>query len=135
MIGKKDIYHPAKEERNNQQLYKCSCEQYPELFEDLIITGCHSILVYRFIDSVQRQNVIGAIGKIYSTDGRLRLPACADLRASVYEESGTYCIYHLALKNDDRLGNYGIWANGLLVESCSKRYLEELSGMQITRLE
>ena len=28
-------------------------------------------------------------------------------------------------------GNYGIWANGLLVETCSKRYLKELSGMAL----
>jgi len=27
--------------------------------------------------------------------------------------------------------NYGIYANGLLVESCSKRYLIELSKMEI----
>ena len=25
--------------------------------------------------------------------------------------------------------NYGIYANGLLVETCSKRYLKELSNM------
>jgi hypothetical protein len=27
--------------------------------------------------------------------------------------------------------NYGVYANGLLVESCSKRYLTELSNMRI----
>jgi hypothetical protein len=27
--------------------------------------------------------------------------------------------------------NYGIYANGLLVETCSKRYLSELSNMRI----
>jgi hypothetical protein len=29
--------------------------------------------------------------------------------------------------------NYGIYANGLLVESCSKRYLAELSGMKLLK--
>jgi hypothetical protein len=40
-------------------------------------------------------------------------------------------IYHIALENDDPYMNYGIYANGLLVESCSKRYLKELSKMRI----
>jgi hypothetical protein len=40
-------------------------------------------------------------------------------------------IYHIALENDDYYGNYGIWANGLLVETCSCRYLKEFSKMTI----
>jgi len=40
-------------------------------------------------------------------------------------------IYHLALENENYFSNYGIYANGLLVESCSKRYLKELSGMEL----
>jgi hypothetical protein len=27
--------------------------------------------------------------------------------------------------------NYGVYANGLLVETCSKRYLKELSHMEL----
>jgi hypothetical protein len=50
MIGKKDIYHPATEERIKDQLYQCSQNEYPEIFEPLIITGCHSILVDDFKD-------------------------------------------------------------------------------------
>jgi len=48
MIGKRDMNHPASQERIKNQLYKCSKEQYPELNEDLIITGCHAILVDSF---------------------------------------------------------------------------------------
>ena len=44
MIGKKEFHHTP-QERIKNQLYTCSTENYPELFEDLIITGCHSILV------------------------------------------------------------------------------------------
>jgi hypothetical protein len=43
-------------------------------------------------------------------------------------------IWHIALENDDYYMNYGIYANGLLVESCSKRYLKELSKMEIVNL-
>ena len=38
-------------------------------------------------------------------------------------------IYHFALENDIYTYNYGVYANGLLVESCSKRYLAEIANM------
>ena len=131
MIGKRDIYHNVSKERNKEQLYKCSQTEYPEVFEPLILTGCHSILVDEFINEEQKEKVIEVNGKIYVTDNKYRLPACADHRASVYEIAGTYTIYHLALENDDSRMNYGIYANGLLVETCSKRYLKELSNMSL----
>jgi hypothetical protein len=71
------------------------------------------------------------LGDIYVTEKKYRLPACVDERASVYEVPGDYTIYHIALENDNYYWNYGIYANGLLVESCSKRYLKELSGMDL----
>jgi len=133
MIGKKEIYHNALEKGYKDQLYKCRQDQYPELLEDLIITGCHSILVDNFTDEEQREKVIkvNGKGKIYVTDHKYRLPACCDPRASVYENQGMYTVYHLALDNDDYYMNYGIYANGLLVETTSKRYLKEESNMTL----
>ena len=131
MIGKREIQHPASKERIKDQLYKCSENEYPEVFEPLVITGCHSILVDDFISEKQKERVIEVNGNTYVTDNKYRLPACADLRASVYEIPGNYTIYHLALANDDYYMNYGIYANGLLVETCSKRYLKELSNMEL----
>jgi hypothetical protein len=57
--------------------------------------------------------------------------AYLDEKAKPFEEEGTFTIYHLALENEHYTGNYGIYANGLLVESCSKRYLKELSHMEL----
>jgi hypothetical protein len=51
--------------------------------------------------------------------------------ASVYEKEGIFTIYHFALENDDTRMNYGIYANELLVETCSKRYLKEISNMEL----
>jgi hypothetical protein len=79
----------------------------------------------------QGEKTMEDFGDIYETDGKPRLNAYIDERASVYEVPGTYTIYHLALENDDYYGNYGIYANGLLVESCSKRYLLEHSNMEL----
>jgi hypothetical protein len=132
MIGKREIYHPSVNERIKDQLYKCSKDQYPDIFEDLVITGCHSILVDNFISKEQKEKTMEInSGKIFITDKKYRLPAAADERSLVYEFPGYYTIYHLALENDDYYMNYGIYANGLLVESCSKRYLKELSNMDL----
>ena len=131
IIGRSTIHNPSNEERSKERLYKCSKEQYPELMEDLIITGCHSILVDEFTNPQQREKTAEVLTRIFVTDCKYRLPACVDERASVYEIPGSHTIYHLALENDDYLMNYGIYANGLLVETSSKRYLKELSKMEL----
>ena len=131
MIGKKEIYNPSLQERIKDQLYKCENTEFSEIFEPLIITGAHSILVDSFISEEQKQKVIEVNGKIYVTDSKYRVPACVDPRASIYENPGIYTIYHFALENDNYYMNYGVYANGLLVETCSKRYLKELSNMKL----
>lgn len=131
MIGKREITHSAVEERIKDQLYKCSTDKYPELFEDLIITGCHSILIDTYSSEEEREKTIEVNGDTYVTDEKYRLPACADERATVYENVGEHTIYHFALENPDYFMNYGIYANGLLVETCSQRYLKELSMMEL----
>jgi hypothetical protein len=131
MLGKREFYNPALKDRIKDQLYKCSQEQYPEVFEPLIITGCHSILIEEYKDQEEREKTIEVVGNTYITDDKYRLPACVDERASIYETEGNTMIYHLALDCDDYYMNYGIYANGLLVETCSKRYLKELSNMVI----
>jgi hypothetical protein len=131
MIGKSEITNPNNNERIKTRLYICKNNNYPEVFEDLIITGCHSILVDEFADELQRENTIKINGDTYLTDNYYRIPACADERAIPYTEEGVFNIYHIALENDDYYMNYGIYANGLLVESCSKRYLKELSNMKL----
>jgi len=130
MIGKKEIYHPACNERIKDQLYECSPSKYTELFEPLIITGCHSILVDDFKDG-EREKMLGLLKDIYVTDHKYRLAACVDERTIVYKNPGTYTIYHVALENDNYYMNYGVYANGLLVETCSQRYLKELSNMNM----
>ena len=81
------------------------------------------------LEEQEREKIIDMFDKIYVTDNKYRLPACVDTKASVYETSGTYTIYHLALENDNIYSNYGIYANGLYVESCSKRMMKDFSGM------
>jgi hypothetical protein len=132
MIGKKSIYHKACiEDRIKDQLYKCSHENFKEVFEHLVLTGCHCILVDNYVSEEQRKKTIEVNKDTYVTDRKYRLPACVDERTTVYEIPGTYTIYHLALENPDYYMNYGIYANGLLVETSSRRYLKEISGMEL----
>ena len=131
IIGKKEIYHLACKERIKDQLYKCSKEQYPEVFEDLVITGCHCILVEEFTTQEEKEKTIEVNGDIYITDDKYRLPACADEKTTVYEKQGNHTIYHFALENNDYYMNYGVFANGLLVETTSKRFMNELTDMDI----
>jgi len=131
MIGSKEIRHIGSESRIKDQLYKCSKNKYPELLQDLVVTGCHSILVDKFASDEQRNRVIEINGDTYVTDNKYRLPAAADDRTSVYEVVGKHKIYHFALENSDYYTNYGVYANGLLVETCSIRNLKEMSGMKL----
>jgi len=130
MIGMREIINPICEERIKDKLYVCTKNQYPELFEDLVITGCHAILVDEFKEG-ERNATIDVLGLICVTDSKYRLPACVDKRAKPYEKEGKFTIYHIALENDNYFMNYGIYANGLLVETCSQRYLKELSNMTL----
>lgn len=130
MIGKRDMVHIGSDQRIKDQLYVCTPANYPELLEDLVITGCHSILVDDFKEG-EEQRTREINGDTYITDNMWRLPACADLRAAVYDKKGVHTIYHIALENDDYYMNYGVYASGLLVETCSKRYLKELSQMEL----
>ena len=131
MIGKRDIQHVACKDRIKDQLYNCSIAAFPELFEDLVITGCHSILVDNFVSDEQRQKTAEVNNNIYITGNKYRLPACVDDRTTVYANAGVHTIYHIALENEDYYMNYGVYANGLLVETCSRRYLKELSNMTL----
>lgn len=131
MIGKRVIYNHARPEREKHQLYKCTHENYPEVFEDLVITGCHCILVSDFTGPEQRAKTLEVNGDIFITDDKYRLPACVDERTVIFEKAGPVPIYHVALENDNYSYNYGVYANGLLVETCSKRYLKEWSRMDI----
>jgi len=118
-IVEEELIHDAEKERNNRQLFKLSYPEYPQLLKDLYITGAHSILVGKLTEKQEKQ-IIKDYGRTFATDLFDRLPAYIDEKAKVHEESGTYTIYHLCLENENMYSNYGIFANGLLVESISK---------------
>ena len=108
--------NPAATER----LYICKKEKYPELTEDLILTGSHSILVDALTEE-QKQQSIKLTNDVYITGNKYRLIAAIDSRAEIYPVSGMFTVWNMALENESDTKNYGIYANGLLVETASKR--------------
>jgi len=129
LIGKSPIYNSGDLVRLKNRLYNLPKNKYHDLTEDLVLTGCHSILV-DILTEEQEKATIANYSWCYVTDNKYRLETYLDPKADPYPKEGTFTIYHLALENENYYSNYGIWANGLLVESCSKRYLTELSGME-----
>lgn len=129
MIGVSEIENEG-HERIMNRLYRLKQSEYADLFDDLVITGCHSTLVDGLTNK-QIQDTLQIFDMVFMTDDKYRLLACLDEKAQPYEKSGSFTIYHIALDHDDYFMNYGIYANGLLVESCSQRYLKELSGMRL----
>ena len=130
MIGTTKIYNSGNKIKSPNKLYKCSRDKYPDLFEDLYITGYHSILVDNITD-YERKNIIDLIGNVYVTDKKYRLMACLDEKTETYDIEGVFNIWHLVLENEDYFMNYGIYANGLIVETSSERNMIEYSGMML----
>ena len=123
------IQNPGNDERIENRLYKCSPKNYPELTEDLYITGCHSILVDTLTDK-QREETIKYLKSIFVTDKKYRLMACIDEKAEPWNSPESYKIWHLALEHPDIKMNYGIYVNGgLLVETSSINFLKNKSNM------
>ena len=131
LVGKGTIHNPGNDERTENRLYKCSVAKYPQLKDDLYITGCHSILEFPITEK-QKEAIINQMGRLFVTDLKYRLMACIDERAEPWNSKGEYTIWHIALENSDELMNYGIYANGgLLVETCSIWFLKHKTNMAV----
>jgi hypothetical protein len=131
MVGTSTVTIPEGRERTADRLYVCTKEQFPELTEDLYITGHHSILVNNMTDA-EREECAEEMGRVYMTEGRCRLPAHISRQTRVYEAPGSIeRIWHFALEHNDEQMNYGVYANGLLVESCSIWRLRTMVGYEL----
>jgi hypothetical protein len=95
-----------------------------------VLTGAHSILVNDITDK-QRADLTELGGRIFITDDKYRLMACVDDRSEPYEAEGLFTIWHFALEHTQYTWNYGVYANGLLVETTSLRMIKEFSGMTL----
>jgi hypothetical protein len=128
-IGSTIFNNPDNADRGPNRLFKLTVQNYPELTEDLIITGCHSRLVDKLLPH-QKNRHLKLMKTLYMTTGKFRLMAFIDEKAEPYLSPGNHEIWHFALENKEVLCNYGVYANGgLLVETASIKTMTERGGL------
>ena len=117
------IINDVEDGDTTSRLYKCPMTAFPELTDDLYITGWHAILVDT-LTNAQISRLDKTMGRVFVTDGKYRLIAAIDDRTELVPVSPTpYTIWHFALENENEGMNYGVFANNLIVESCSLQTL------------
>ena len=108
---------------------ECVCiatsQTLPELSENLLVTGGHSILVDS-LSEIEREKQLKIYGDAErKIDGKYKVTAWASEKFNVINDDKKYVYYHLVLENDGNVNKqYGIWCNGILTESqCEKHFL------------
>jgi hypothetical protein len=131
-IGSRALYNPPLSVKTENRIYcyKTGENESDGLFADLYVTGNHCALLYD-VSAETLEKVREHMGDIYVTEGYYRVPACLDGRAAPILGESMVTIWHFALEHESRYKNYGVYANGLLVESSSIRYMEEKSYMEL----
>ena len=125
-IGFKTHDNPANAPDVRDRLYGLS---RPE-FEPLYLTGRHSVLrndLSKTEINILRENM----GDVYVTENHYRVPIFLDGRAKPYTDNAPVTIWHFALEHPDIYQNYGVMANGILVESSSAEYMTDRSNMEL----
>lgn len=130
LIGSRQIEHPLAITKNSSKLYWFRKSKVSGLKEDLCVTGDHCILHKSITDS-KKDQVFEYMSDIYITEGHYRVPAFLDDRSEPYADSSPVTIWHFALENTNIYHNYGVMANGLLVESSSLHYMYKYSNMEL----
>ena len=116
MIGTSTIRNPAHTERIRERLYR-----YPK--HELLLTGGHAVLVDS-VNGEQMARIMSSYKGLYSTEGQGRLLSRDDDNAEPYAIAGTYEVYNFVLEGPHENTNYGVYANGLLVESSFRSWVE-----------
>jgi hypothetical protein len=100
-------------------------------FEDLMLTGAHSILV----DNLSEKEKSGQLA-IYNTidrkvDGKYLLLSSVSENFETIDDNNTYTYYHFVLEHDDDVNTrYGVWANGVLTETQPEKHFLTKSYIQ-----
>lgn len=105
-------------DRVENKIYRLPKSKNKQLFQDLYVTGLHSILVPS-LTKEQEKKTIASWGGIIKICNLYRLMAHLSPEFEDVKDDETYEIYHLVLENTNETANDGIWANGILSESLS----------------
>jgi hypothetical protein len=92
------------------KIYKLAKENYEELFEDLYVSGGHSILVDTLTEEENKLNQI--VFWNYKIGDKIRLLTYVNEKAIPINDDFRYEMYHITTGEEE-----GIYANGILTES------------------
>lgn len=107
-------------------MYIMKKENNIELIEDLILTGGHSLLIDHPTENEQKY-ALEIFGQKFFIDEKQLIPTAAILGFSKILERKMYIYYQLAIENNrDNDQRFGIWANGVLVETPSVNQFNNL---------
>lgn len=128
-VVKSTLYNSCDKTMN--KLYKMTKTSENRLTQDLYVTGSHAILYDTITPKKQHkmENLMERfnIDMQYNMrlDGKQKLIAYYDDNFEEYNEEGYFDIYHLVLEPGT---NYGVYANGILVESTDEITLSRMKG-------
>lgn len=118
LIGKNPMINNP--EKFNECMYKMEKTEDNGLIEDLIVTGGHSILVDDLGGLKEENDKI--FGSTQMIDDKYLLLSAVSKEFIRLENTHLYTYYHFILENngnDDE--RFGVWANGILTETPSKK--------------
>jgi hypothetical protein len=122
-IGNSCIRNPGHSGRTMDRIYVCKKSVFPELTEDLFVTGYHSILVDELTkDELDKTMKIN--GQVFEADNKKCLMAGVSTKTEPWAQEGTFTIWHLSLEDEHPDTKFGVYSNGLLTETCSMNYMD-----------
>ena len=64
-------------------------------------------------------------------DNYYLLLSCIDSGAEVYNDLENFTVYNISLESDNLDENFGIFSNGMLIESCGINYLKKYMQLKV----
>jgi len=103
----------------NGSLFILTQDSEPNLTEDLCMACKHCTLT-ETIDDEMRLKALLYLGEYNTTDNMQKIPAGIDPRFSPVQHTENANIWVFSLQSQESHANFGIYANGILVESISR---------------
>ena len=100
-------------------MFKMEKTEENGLTEDLIVTGWHSVLVKRLTPEQEERHK--DLDFIYHIDNKCLLLASVSEDFQKLENRDEYTYYNLTLESTSENKRFGVYANGILVETPSKK--------------
>jgi hypothetical protein len=113
---------------SRNQIYKYTQKSNPDLIEDLYLTGGHSLLLDALSEPESNDmKQADWLSSDFMVEDKYKLMCCFNKKLDVSENQNV-ALYRFALEPPENATSthvYGIWANGILSESCSKASMDK----------